>query len=195
MSLLPLFRVCFGLLQLVEQWLSVRLKNVSELVKDSIFCIVNSCVFKDQKHVSFESVSLSVEVFVKLLFHFLEPHWLGDYCVVVGGLALADGLPERPGVLVIVQRLQDIFALLLKSLLFSAFCLLVILLCPSSLLKTPNLRELEVFIAFEREVECWVDLSVGYELNFLDEKFSLFLNDIRDVSIVYVCVDFALHHR
>lgn len=129
--------------------------------------------------------------FLNLLFDCVEAHWVRDHGIIIGSLLLTHRLTEWPGVFVIVERLQNVFALFVESLLFRAFGFIIVPHRPTRFYKARNFCKLDIFSLRRKGI---INIFCHNLVNFLDDKVSLSLDGTGNILIVGALVDFALHH-
>ena len=106
-----------------------------------------------------EHVSFRIIVILQLFAHTLDPHWLLNDRIVVGSLLLGHRLTEWPGILMIIERLQNVVTLLFERLLLSFLHGFVVCLRPASLNEAWYVAELVVEAATLADVETAEDAA------------------------------------
>ena len=189
---LPCQGVEDGLLQTLYHWLHKGLELVSILVIDGLFLVVDAGVVEDLDDVFLEVLLRPVGTLIDLARHLLQVHGLLDDLVVIGDLLGIHRLLEWPGVYVLIQLFQNVLALLLESLFLPFLGQVIALDSPASLFEPGDLIEGKLFALVEPEP--LVDPDVAHLEDLGDNRISLLLQGLRDVNIVDVSDDLALHH-
>ena len=73
----------------------------------------------------------------------------------------------------VIQRFQDVLALLFECFFLRAFGFFVVALGPSSLQQSLNLTKIKIVPAFLAEIQGVINLFVHYLMDFVDDKLSL----------------------
>lgn len=85
---------------------------------------------------------------------------------------------------------------MLKSFFFRSFDLFIYFFGPTCFKNSWNFVKVktEILIHFSCKIKGWIYFLIHNCMNFINNKFSLFLNSIRNLSIVNSFMNFALHH-
>jgi len=169
-------RVQDGLLQTLEHRLHIGLQLVSILVVNGFFLVVDPSILKDLVYIVLEVFTKLISPFIELFLNLLKIHGLTNYRVVITDLLGIHWLLEWPSIHMLIQGLENILALLLKSLLFTLFGELIALLCPTSFSQPRDLIE-TILLVFS-ELKARVDSHVTHLEYLLNKDVSLSLQCI-----------------
>jgi len=186
-------RVQDRLLQALQHGFHMSLELVGILVIDGLLLVVDAGVVKNLGNIRLEVFPGAVTSIHEFLLHSLQIHRFLYNLIVIRNLLGVNGLLERPRVLMTHQRFQDVLALLLECLLLTFSCLIVGLSCPASLAEALDLLKLILLLPL-MELEAGIYPHVTHLKDLGDNGISLLLQDLRDVHIVNVFNDLALHH-